>query len=366
MSESIKGADRFFLIAQTQPGFEGIASGEIAKRIKGAVVRGARTLPGKNGIVLFEAPGDAGSLATLRTVEDLFATVADLPDMPPAREGLRVLEEAARAMDVEAGMTLAQQVTPGRGGRGGLRFRVVSRQVGRAGYRRVEAQRAVERGIAARKDRRWRLVEEGGVEFWLTLLPDRGLLALRLTDARTRHREYRSEHLPASLRPSAAAALVWLTRPGPKDVFLDPMCGAGTVLIERAFAGRYGLILGGDIDPAAMAATQANIGPRYKPISVRRWDARRLPLDAASVDAVAVNLPFGRQIGSPAENASLYPDFLREAARVLRPVARLVALTGDTWSFDQALKQVDSLTRRESCRVQVLGRGAKIYVMEKM
>lgn len=355
------------LIAQTQPGFEAIAGQEIARRLDGAVVRGTRTVGDKNGMVLFDYAGEARDLFALRTVEDLFVVVAELPDVPSTREGLRALEAAAaRAAGVQAGLDLARRVAPGRGGRGGVRFRVVARQVGRAAYRRGDAQKAVEQGIAARGDHRWRLMEEGGLEFWLTLLPGEGFLALRLSDERTRHREYRREHLPASLRPSAAAALVWLTRPAPEDVFLDPMCGVGTVLIERACAGRYALLLGGDARPEAVSATLVNVGPRYKPIEVRCWDARRLPLDGGSVSAIAVNLPFGKQVGTPEDNLTLYPAFLREAARVLRPGGRLVALTGDARAFEQAVRYGAGLARRETHRVQVLGQRAQVYAVERV
>ncbi|MFN8566506.1 MAG: hypothetical protein U0Z44_03070 [Kouleothrix sp.] len=60
-----------------------------------------------------------------------------------------------------------------------------------------------------------------------------------------------------------------------------------------------------------------------------------LPIDAGG-GAAAVNLPFGQQIGSASDNRQLYPAFLyAEAARVLRPGARLVVLTGDRQALDQ-------------------------------
>ena len=67
----------------------------------------------------------------LRTIEDLFVVVATIPDLPPTRDALRALEAAAsRATTFEPALGLARQLLPGRGGRGKLRFRVVSRQVG--------------------------------------------------------------------------------------------------------------------------------------------------------------------------------------------------------------------------------------------
>ncbi|HJZ45789.1 MAG TPA: methyltransferase domain-containing protein [Roseiflexaceae bacterium] len=370
-------------LAQTQPGFEAIAADELERTLEGVTVRRTRSVADKNGMLLFDYSGDVRELLELRTIEDLFVVLTTLPDLPPTREALRLLEQAAnRAGTLEPALALARQAQPGRGGRGKLRFRVVSRQVGRAAYRRVDAQRAIEHGIAARGDHRWQLAEDGALELWLTLLPNpaarstaarqtgldqsEAILALRLSDERMRHREYKIEHLPASLRPIAAAALAWLTRPADDDVFLDPMCGAATILIERAHLGRYKLLLGGDAREEALEVARANVGPRYKPIELRQWDARDLPLDAGSASAVAVNLPFGRQIGTPEQNRALYPVFLREMARVLRPGGRMVALTGDGRTFTESLRRANNLARRQTYSVQVLGQSANIYVLERV
>lgn len=354
-------------LAHTQPGFEAIAVQELRARLDGVVILSTHTVEDKNGVVLFDYAGDVRGLFALRTIEDVFAIVFSEPSLPFTREALRRLEALAKETSaVEAALNLAKIIQPRRGGRGKTSFRVVARQVEQAAYRRVDAQRAVERGIASRTDRQWRFAEEGAIEFWLTLLPGEALLALRLSDETMRHREYKLEHLPASLRPSAAAGLVWLTEPREDDVFLDPMCGAGTVLIERAEIGRYQLLLGGDIRTDALRVARTNIGPRYKPIELREWDARHLPLDAGSVSAAAVNLPFGKQIGTPEQNRTLYPAFLSEMARVLRPQARLVALTSDARGFMSSLERTNGFARRATYHVRILGQPARVYVIERL
>lgn len=353
-------------IAQTQPGFEGIVADQLEQGYEGIAIRGTRTVPDKNGMVLFSYAGGVNDLLELRTIEDLFILVLSRSNLAPTYAGLKELKDNVANLRFDDAVSLARQIQPGRGGRGKLRYRVIARQANRASYRRIDAQEAVEKGIAARPDRKWQLAEDGGLEFWLTMLPDETLLALRLSDEKMRHREEKREHLPASLRPSAAAALVWLARPRPDDVFLDPMCGAGTLLIERARVGRYRLLLGGDIREEAVAVTQQNIGTRFKPIEVRQWDARDLPLDEAAVSSAAVNLPFGRQIGSAEQNRSLYPAFLREMARVVRPAGRIVALTADTRTFESAFQRSGQFEPGVSYPVQVLGQRAKVYVMRRM
>ncbi len=361
-------------LAHTQPGFENIASQEISA-LKGASIRETRMLPAKNGLVFFDYQGDVQDLLALRTIEDVFEIVLNLRDMPPTYATLKQLQEQVqRAPQLERALQHARQLQPGRGGHGKFRFRVVARQAGTANFRRVDAQLAVEKGIVARGDHRWQHNEEAGLEFWLTMFYRniRGmvtgdmLLALRLSDERMRHREYKIEHLPASLRPAAAASLVWLTRPRENDTFLDPMCGAATILIERAHAGRYHMLLGGDSNSEALAVAQANIGPRYKPIELREWDARQLPLDAGSITASAVNLPFGSQIGSPEQNRSLYPAVLSELARVMRPAARLVLLSGDASTLADAIRRTRGWRDRWGSAVQVLGHPARVFVLERL
>ncbi len=357
---------RQIYVAQTQPGFEAIAATEITARLDGAQIIDLRTVADKNGMARFAYAGDPRDLLKLRTVEDVFVVAAETRDLAPGFAALRQLDHlAATAPGVERAIRLARLIDPRRGGEGRIHYRVVARQVGRTPYRRVDAQTAVERGIAARPDHRWRLVSDGGIEFWLTQWPGEALLMVRLSNERMRHREYKIEHLPASLRPAAAAALAWLTAPRDDDVFLDPMCGAGTILIERAHLGRYRELIGGDIDPEAVATAQANIGSRYKPIAIHEWDARHVPLDAGSVTALAVNLPFGAQMGSAEENRTLYPALLREAARVLQRGARFVALSGDARTLNDALRRNDRFARRETCPVLILGRRATVVVAER-
>jgi tRNA (guanine6-N2)-methyltransferase len=350
--------------AHTQPGFESILSSEIAARVEGSREAGRRIAPGRAGIVIFSAPR-ADSLLKLRTAEDLFAVVGyrhGLSLDKAALEGVRIA--AREAPHVDHALATRVRLMPGsRSGRR-LGFRVVARLEGEHEFRRVDFKRAIERGVAERGDHKWILAEdeqEAEVEFWATMLSGELILAIRLSDERLRHRDYKVAHLPGSLRPAAAAALGWLSEPNDDDVVLDPMCGAGTVLIERAHLGRYRMLLGGDLDAEALDAARSNVGPRYKPIALIPWDAATLPLRAASVTKIVTNLPWGLRHGSHADNRRLYPRMLAEFRRALRPGGLMVLLTAET-RLMRELQMRGVIRPSRIYNVTILGAPAALYV----
>jgi 23S rRNA G2445 N2-methylase RlmL len=299
---------------------------EVGRRLPGVeITRTFERFDRRTSLVLFRYGGAPRDLLGLRTIEDAFALIAELRHLPSGQAGLRAVRAAlgsGRALD--RALALAFQVRPRR--RGKTTFRVIARQAGAPGFRRVDLQRAAERGLLDRFPA-WRLVEdEAQIEVWVSLVGSTLIAGLRLSDNTMRQRAYRRTNLPASLKPTVARAMVLLSNPQAEDVFLDPMCGSGTILIERAQAARYRLLWGGDIDPTAVQATRDNLGPRYQPIDIRQWDARHLPLQSGSVSALVTNLPFGKQIGTGEDNRSLYPALLAEWSRVLGERGRMVLL----------------------------------------
>src|SRR5262249_34868242 len=145
----------------------------------------------------------------------------------------------------------------------------------------------------------------------LTIHGTSAVCGLRLSDKTMRHRTYKEAHRPASLRPVVAAAMVRLAAPRHDQLLVDPMCGAGTILAERALMDRSARVLGGDIELDAVRAAYDNLrGLGNAWLAV--WDARRLPLGNESVPCLVCNLPFGIQIGEPGSIANLYDESLRE------------------------------------------------------
>lgn len=339
---------------QTLPGLETITASEIDATLPEAVV--GQTAP---GVVHFAYQGHPAALLRLGTAEDVFALVAR-GRLDLERSGLGQAEAmVAAAEGLEGALNALRLARPQKVRQ--VTFRVVvQRPTGRHDYVRPELGRRVGRALA-RRFSRWRQVDEGGtLEVWVLQRGADTTIGLRLSDRSMRHRTYKRANLAASLRPVLARAMVLRCRPEDGDVFLDPMCGAGTILAERGEHGRYGCLLGGDIRAEALAAARANIGPRYRPIGLHRWDATRLPLPDASVTRVVCNLPFGVRIGRGADLPALYRAFLAEVRRVLPAGGRAVLLASDIRLLERLLGRSAGLEADSTDHVLVLGRRAAI------
>jgi 23S rRNA G2445 N2-methylase RlmL len=347
------------LLAHVVPGLEEPAWEEIAERVRGA--RRIATWTGidrRAGVLLVAARASVDALPSLRLVEDVFAVVATNRRLAGEKAGLRALQRLAADADIDPALALHREATPKRA-RGRSTFRVIVRASGEHGFRRIDAQRVCE-GALAQRFPRWRLVDDNaGLEFWLQIIGAQALLSLRLSGAELRQRAYRAESRPAALRPTVAHALVRLAGLPEGDLLLDPMCGTGTVLAEAAGLGLR--TLGGELDERAARAARRNLGAAGLPGAVALWDAARLPLHDDSVDAVACNLPWGRQ-QRPAEPARLYSAVLGEARRVVRRDGRIVLLVA-AGGLRERLVRTAGLETERSLPVIVRGADAVIVVL---
>jgi tRNA (guanine6-N2)-methyltransferase len=339
---------------QTLPGLELITAAEIKASLEKATV--GQTGP---GVVHFSYGGHPAPVLRLGTAEDVFALVAR-GSLDLERTGLAQAEAlVAEADGFDAALNALRLVRPHKVRQ--VTFRVVvQRPAGRHKYVRPELGRRVARAVA-RRFARWKQVDEDGtLELWVLQRDTDTTIGMRLSDRSMRHRTYKRANLVASLRPVLARAMVIRSLPADNDVFVDPMCGAGTILAERGEHGRYGCLVGGDIRAEALAAARVNIGPRYRPIGFQRWDATHLPLASASATRVVCNLPFGVRIG-PGENLEeLYRAFLGEARRVLATGGRLVLLSGEASLLARLLHRAAGLALESTDPVLVLGRRASI------
>lgn len=348
--------------ATVLPGLEPVTEEEVVSTLGGQIKRV------RSGLVVFRVSELDARLLELRTTEDVFLLAWGTDQLSYRATDLDRIEKwTARGPDWQQLLRIHHALRPKPKGR--PTYRLVTQMTGQHGYRRVDARAALARGLAGVFPASWRPAEEhADVEVWLTIHGALAVCGLRLSDRTMRHRTYKFEHLPASLRPTAAAAMVRLAEIKPGQTVLDPMCGAGTILAElleqaRRRGWRAGSVWGGDKDLAALRASRVNLRSLGRAF-LNRWDATRLPLAAQSFERILCNLPFGKQLASPAEIGPLYRMVIREMDRVLCLYGMAVLLVSDWSALKQAAEQVDWNLLRQ-LRLRVLGQPAVLTVWRK-
>ncbi len=346
-----------------QPGLEEIAGEEIERTVKGEVKKTAR------GVVVFRVAHLTPDLFDLRTVEDVFLLGWGSDQLTYRAEDLdKIRRWTAKEADWDYLFRLHHQLRPLT--RGKPTYRLVTQMHGEHGYHRKDAARVFNEALAKKLPHGWRSAEENAyLEVWLTIQGKVGFSGVRLSDREMRHRSYKIEHRPASLRPTVAAAMVRLAEIKPKHRVLDPMCGAGTLLAEHWLA-MEGIradkppALGGDLEHGAVYAAAANLR-RIGTTFLNRWDARRLPLAPASIDRILCNPPFGKQLGDPATLGALYRRMLVEFDRVLAPGGKAILLVSEQDLLSEAAAPLAHWRRVRIVRVRILGQSALISVWRK-
>jgi tRNA (guanine6-N2)-methyltransferase len=180
-------------------------------------------------------------------------------------------------------------------------------------------------------------------------------------------RPWRVCNLEGALSGPVAYAMAASTAPSPDDVYLNIACGSGTLLAERLLIGPARRALGCDTSEEAVACARANLAAAGLAgrCELHGWDARALPLPDASVDVVTADLPFGHLVGSHAENLTLYPALLAEAARVARPGARAALLSHEVRLMERLLAESAEWRLESATRVDVGGLFPRIFALRR-
>lgn len=341
-------AESVACFAATVPGLEALAAAELEEKL------GADIRKRQSGLVVFRVPEADQRLLELRLVEDVFlyAWGSDALTYRAAD-----LERIAAWTDKEPkwGRLIAAHAAVRPKPKGRPSFHLVTQLRGEHGYRRVDARKAFAKGALPHLPGGWiEKDEDAWFEAWLTITGRQAICGIRLSDKSMRHRSYKTEHLPASLRPVAAAAMVRLVGCPPDEWLVDPLCGAGTILAEQLLEDRNARVLGGDADLAALRAAAVNLGRLRKAPLLMKWDATEMPLPSRSVRYLATNPPFGRQIGEGEDMGPFYRELVDEFDRVLAPEGKAVVLVSDDQAFQKAAWR-KGWRQEERLRLKLLG-----------
>ncbi len=136
---------------------------------------------------------------------------------------------------------------------------------------------------------------------------------------------YRGGDVPAASHPAIAAALAYLAGAKPDDVVWDPFVGSGLELCERSLRGPYALLVGTDLDPAALEIARKNLeacgADRF---DLRTHDAELGAPRGVRPTLVITNPPMGRRVHRSADLRTFLGSFVTATARSLAPRGRFV------------------------------------------
>ena len=307
---------------EVAPGLEEFARAELAQRFGDRAIPGASPKPGN---VPFTYSGELSELLGLRVAGSVYLVRRFPIPRPLALLGDQHLRALLRLVDGVLSLHPP----------GAFRtFRISAAGEGSRVFERLRSELAARTRLAPS-------TEAGDLLLRVRRPPDgEGFeVSVRLSPRPLSARSWRVCDMPGALNASVARALVGLTRPRAEDVYLNLVCGSGTLLVERLDAAPARAAIGADTDPRALECARANLEAAGHPRVARLepWDAGDLPLPDASVTALCGDLPFGHLVGSHHSNVELYPRVLAEAARVAAPGARLVLLTSEARLFERAL-----------------------------
>lgn len=306
--------------------------------------------------IVFQYTGSPKDLLSLRTAEQLFLVVQHIPNMTRSRRSLTAINSSLTRFNFAKTFDCCRQV--GIKIRKRIQFRVMTRMSGFRNFQKRDFQQIIERSLI---DRGWQLTRSSsGLDVWAEMDGEDAYISIRLSKPDMAQRSHKQASVPQTLKPTIAYSMVRLSQPQPNDIFLDPMCGAGTILLERAFAGRYRYLIGGDLSEGALDATKRNFGRQHQPRQFFHWDAHILPMQTNSVDKIVCNLPIDE---NKSNLPQLYRNVLTEFERVTKSGGRMVLLSMQPTLLNKILKQQESMKTRQQVGINVGGKRGGIFVV---
>lgn len=341
------------LEAEVAEGLEAIARDEIGRRL-GERVK-LRPPDDRPGVIRFDYIGrDLREVRGLRTAQSVYLAQRFAIPRPKALLGdehfrtlLRMIETVRKLWQPGTFQTLHLNAA-------GSDSSVMQR---------IKNELSAKTGLAT-------VPEEGDLLIRLRHPPnDEGWEALvRISPRPLATRAWRVCNRQGALNATVAHAMALLTQPKPDDVYLNLMCGSGTLLIERLAAETVKQAIGYDHDETALDCARENVeASGYgEYIMLQRGDVRQLPVPNASIDALVADLPFGHLSGSHEGNVELYPQILSEAARVAKAGARFVLITHEVRLMESLLAESQMWTAEQVIRVALGGLYPRIFVLRRL
>ena len=209
-------------------------------------------------------------------------------------------------------------------------------------------------------------------ELRVELYKGQASLYLKLFLTPDRRFAYRKAAVPASIHPANAAGVIRLARPYLKEgaTVLDPCCGSGTLLWERAIYGSCRSLTGVDLQRSALQAAADNYktaragGMQGAKVSCKLICSDFLKYrPEQAVDELFANLPFGNRVGSHEENLKLYKGLAERIPQWVKPGGIAVLYTMEGKLLEQCLYGQSRMKILKKYKVEAGGLEPKVLIV---
>ena len=176
---------------------------------------------------------------------------------------------------------------------------------------------------------------------------------------------YREQKVPASINPVTAAIVIksiqkWLK---PNAKVIDPFCGAGTMLIERAKSKDFGALTGIDIfNSAIIAATQNS---KLANVKMNLVNEDILEFSTYEVfDEMITNMPFASRAGANDFDRNLYRNFINRIPQLIKPGCMAFLYTVERNLLQESLRGNSKLQLMEEIKFESGGLTPHLYIIK--
>jgi 23S rRNA G2445 N2-methylase RlmL len=178
---------------------------------------------------------------------------------------------------------------------------------------------------------------------------------------------YRKADVGASISPVIGACLVRLVRIGGAGTTVDPTCGSGTLLIERALLDDDVKLAGIDVSPTAVRAASENVAAAglQSRITILHGDAADPAKWPKRCNEVIANLPFGgRSASMDRDLKALYRQIVDNIAAILESGGRALLYTANARLLEPEIERHrDRLQLIETRVITAGGMSVRVWLL---
>ena len=176
---------------------------------------------------------------------------------------------------------------------------------------------------------------------------------------------YREQKVPASINPVTSAIVMkaigkWLK---PNAKVIDPFCGVGTMLIERAKSKEFGALTGVDIYNAAITAAEVN--SKLANVKIKLITEDILEFSTSEVfDELITNMPFASRAGANDFDRDLYKKFINRLPKFIKPGGMAFLYTVERNLLQESLRGNNQLQLMDEIKFESGGLTPHVYVIK--